>query len=52
MAFIEPMYRNKPNITYLLTWYWKTKFALKGFDHYDADMPFLSKGLTPFAASI
>ena len=20
MAFIEPMHRNKPNITYLLTW--------------------------------
>ena len=21
MAFIEPMHRNKPNITYLLTWF-------------------------------
>ena len=23
MAFIEPMHRNKPNITYLLTYQWK-----------------------------
>ena len=24
MAFIEPMHRNKPNITYLLTYIWSS----------------------------
>ena len=36
MAFIEPMYRNKPNITYLLTSNWDSSYII---EHHKWNLP-------------
>ena len=43
MAFIEPMHRNKPNITYLLTWWQTFKNATENqYEHEQNVTPMLT----------